>query len=129
MVLLLLLLGSPRVHRDVECVAVEPRLKGVSPSRAKTAVEPRLQGVGPSRAKTIIYVSVAVYPRLRGVGRSRGKTIIRIFAGGLPLLLKILPVYGRIAAAVPACNVAVWALAKAPLVSRESISKRVLLWC
>ena len=77
-----LLLGSPRVHRDVGCVAVEPRLKGVGPSRAKTAVEPRLQGVGPSRVKTII----------------------RIFAGGLPLLLKIMPVVGRIAEAVPACN-------------------------
>ena len=125
----LLLLGSPRVHRDVESVAVEPRLKGVGPSRAKTAVEPRLQRVGPSRATTTLYVSVAVYPRLKGVGCSRGKTIVRVFAGGLPLLLKMMPVFGRIAEAVPACNVGVWALAKAPLVSRESISKRVLLWC
>ena len=87
---LLLLLGSPRVHGDV--------------------------------------VSVAVEPRLRGVGPSRGKTIIRIFAGGLPLLLKITPVVGRMAEAVPASNVAVRALAKAPLVSPEPISARVLRW-
>ena len=126
---LLLLLGSPRVHRRVESVTVEPRLKGVGPSRAKTAVEPRLQGVGPSRAKTIIYVSIAVYPRLKGVGRSRGKTTFRIFPGGLPLLLKRTPVVGRMAEAVPPSNVAVSALAKAPLVSREPVSKRVLLWC
>ena len=86
---LLQLLGSPRVRRDV--------------------------------------VSVAVYPRLKGVGRSRGKTII-FFSGGLPLLLKIVPVVGRMADAVPACNVAVRALAKAPLVSRESLSVRVLRW-
>ena len=89
--LLLLLLGSPRIRRDT--------------------------------------VSVAVQLRLEGFGPSRGKTIIRIFAGGLPLLLKIMPVVGRMAEAVPACNVAVWALAKALLVSRESISKRVFLWC
>ena len=43
--------------------------------------------------------------------------------------MKIMPVIGRIAEAVPAYYVAVSALAKAPLVSRESISKRVLLWC
>ena len=85
---LLLLLRSPRVHRDVVSVAVEPRLKGVGPSR--------------------------------------GKTII--FAGGLPLLLKIAPVVGRMAEAVPASNVAVKALAKAPLVNREPISVRVLPW-
>ena len=88
-------------------MCIRDRLKGVGPGRAKTAVEPRLQGVGPSRAKTMI----------------------RMFAGGLPLLLKIMPVVGRMAEAVPACNVAVWALAKAPLVSRESITKRVHLWC
>ena len=87
---LLLLLGSPRVHRDVVSVAVEPRLKGVGPSH--------------------------------------GKTMIRIFAGGLPLLLKITPVVGRMAEAVPASNVAVRALAKAPLVSREPVSVRVLRW-
>ena len=86
----LLLLGSPRVHRDV--------------------------------------VSVAVYPRLKGVGRIRGKTIIRIFPGGLPLLLKRTPVVGRMAEAVPPSNVAVRALAKAPLVSREPIFVRVLRW-
>ena len=90
LVLLLLLPVSPRVHRDVVSVAVEPRLKGVGPSR--------------------------------------GKTIIRIFAGGLPLLLKITPVVGRMAEAVPASNVAVRALAKAPLVSYEPISVRVLRW-
>ena len=86
---LLLLLGSPRIRRDTVSVAVELRLKGVGPSR--------------------------------------GNTIIRIFAGGLPLLLKIMPVVGRMAEAVPASNVTVRALAKAPLVSCESISKRVLL--
>ena len=36
LVLLLLLLGSPRVHRDVVSVAIEPRLNGVGPSRGKT---------------------------------------------------------------------------------------------
>ena len=36
---LLLLLGSPRVHRDVVSVAVEPRLKGVGPSRGKTIIK------------------------------------------------------------------------------------------
>ena len=87
---LLLLLGNPRVHRDVVSIAVEPRLKGVGPSR--------------------------------------GNTIILIFAGGLPLLLKITPVVGRMAEAVPASNVAVRALAKAPLVSPEPISARVLRW-
>ena len=87
---LLLLLGSPRVHRDV--------------------------------------VSVAVEPRLKGVGLSHGKTMIRIFAGGLPLLLKITPVVGRMAEAVPASNIAVRALAKAPLVRREPISVSVLRW-
>ena len=95
---LLLLLGSPRVHRDIVSVAVS------------------------------FPVSVPVELLLEDFGRSRGKTII-IFPGGLPLLLKVMPVVGRMAEAVPACNVAVWALAKAPLVSRESISKRVLLWC
>ena len=67
--------GVPDSGDAAEDDGVEPRLKGVGPSRAKTAVEPRLQGVGPSRANTINYVSVAVYPRLEGVGRSRGKTI------------------------------------------------------
>ena len=74
---LLLLLGGPRVRMDV--------------------------------------VSVAVYPRLKGVGRRRGKTII-IFSGGLPLLLKVMPVVGSMAESVPACNVAMWALTKAPFV-------------
>ena len=87
---LLLLLGSPRVHRDIVSVAVEPRLKGVGPSR--------------------------------------GKTLTSTFAGGLPLLLKITPVVGRMAEAVPASNVAAKALAKAPLVNREPISVRVLRW-
>ena len=87
---LLLLLGSPRVNRDVVSVAVEPRLKSVGPSRRKA--------------------------------------IIRIFAGGLPLLLKIIPVVGRMAEAVPASNIAVRVLGKAPLVTREPISVRVLRW-
>ena len=79
---LLLLLGSPRVRRDV--------------------------------------VSVAVYPRLKGVGRSHGKTII-IFSGGLPLLLKVMPVVGSMAESVPACNLAISALTKAPLVSGDPV--------
>ena len=87
---LLLLLGSPRIRRDT--------------------------------------VFVAVYARLKGVGRSCGKTIIKIFPGGLPLLLKRTPVVGRMAEAVPPSNVAVRALAKAPLVSREPISVRVHRW-
>ena len=87
---LLLLLGSPRVHRDI--------------------------------------VPVPVEPRVRGFGPSRGKTIIIIIAGGLPLLSKIIPVVGRMAEAVPASNLAVRALAKAPFVTREPISVRLLRW-
>ena len=87
---LLLLLGSPRVHRDIVSVPVEPRVKSVGPSR--------------------------------------GKTIIIIISRGLLLLSKISPVVGRIAETVPVSKVAVRALSKAPLVSREPISVRVLPW-
>ena len=88
LVLLLLLLGSPRLHGDI--------------------------------------IPVPVEPRVRGFGPSRGKTIIIIIAGGLPLLSKVIPVVGRMAEAVPASNLAVRALAKAPFVTREPISVRVL---
>ena len=69
-------------------------------------------------------VSDPVEPRVKSVWHSRGKTI----AGGLPLLSKITPVVGRMAETVPASNVAVRALAKDPLVTREPISVRVLRW-
>ena len=69
-----------------------------------------------------------VEPRMKGVGPSREKTIIIIFAGWLPLLLKITPIVGRKAEAVPASNVAVRARVKDSLVSREPISVRVLRW-
>ena len=73
-------------------------------------------------------IPVPVEPRVRGFGPSRGKTIIIIIAGGLPLLSKVIPVVGRMAKAVPASNLAVRALAKAPFVTREPISVRVLRW-
>ena len=73
-------------------------------------------------------VCVAVELRLEGFGPSRGKTITLSFPGGLPLLLKRSPVVGRMAEAVPPSNVAVRALAKAPLVSRGPIFVRVLRW-
>ena len=87
---LLLLLGSPRVHRDIVSVAVS------------------------------FPVSVPVELLLEDFGRSRGKTII-IFPGGLPLLLKVMPVVGSMAESVPACNLAIWALTKAPLVSGDPV--------
>ena len=87
---LLLLLGSRRVYRDIVSVPVEPRVKSVGPSR--------------------------------------GKTIIITIAVGLPLLSKIIPVDGKIDETVPASNVAVRALVKAPLVTREPKSVRVLPW-
>ena len=65
-----------------------------------------------------------VEPRVRGFGPSRGKTIIVIFACGLPLLLKIIPVVRRMSGAVPASNLA----AKAPFVSPESMSMRAFRW-
>ena len=73
-------------------------------------------------------IPVPVEPRVRGFGPSRGKTIIIIVAGGLPLLSKIIPVVGRMAEAVPASNLAVRALAKAPFATPEPISVRVLPW-
>ena len=88
--MLLLLLGIPRVHGDI--------------------------------------IPVPVEPRVRGFGPSREKTIIIIVAGGLPLLSKIIPVVGRMAEAVPASNLAVRALAKAPFVTPEPVSVRVLRW-
>ena len=45
-------------------------------------------------------IPVPVGPRVRGFGPSRGKTIIIIFACGLPLLLKIIPVVRRMTEAV-----------------------------
>ena len=38
LVLLLLLLGSPRVHRDIVPVPVEPRVGGFGPSRGTTII-------------------------------------------------------------------------------------------
>ena len=84
---LLLLLGSRRVYRDI--------------------------------------VSVPVDPRVKSVGPSRGKTIIIIISRGLLLLSKINPSVGRMAEAVPASNLAVRALAKAPFATPEPISVRV----
>ena len=83
---LLLLLGSPRVRWDIASDPVEPRVRGFWPSHVKT--------------------------------------IIVIFACGLPLLLKIIPVVRRMAGAVPASNLA----AKTPFVSPESISMRAFRW-
>ena len=45
-------------------------------------------------------IPVPVEPRVMGFGPSRGKTIVMIFACGLPLLLKIIPVVRRMAEAV-----------------------------
>ena len=73
-------------------------------------------------------IPVPIEPRVRGFGPSRGKTIIIIVAFGLPLLSKIIPVVGRMAEAVPSSNLAVRALAKAPFVTPEPISVRVLRW-
>ena len=38
LVLLLLLLGIPRVHGDIIPVPVEPQVKGFGPSRGKTII-------------------------------------------------------------------------------------------
>ena len=109
---LLLLLGSPRVRRDI----------------ASDPVEPRVRGFWPSRGKTIIVIFACGLPllfkRTPVVGRMAEAvppSIVAVRPLARPRLLKIIPVVRRMSGAVPACNLAMWALTKAPLVSGDPV--------
>ena len=112
---LLLLLGSPRVRRDI----------------ASDPVEPRVRGFWPSRGKTIIVIFACGLPllfkRTPVVGRMAEAvppSIVAVRPLARPRLLKIIPVVRRMSGAVPASNLP----AKAPFVSPVSMSMRAFRW-
>ena len=112
---LLLLLGSPRIRRDTVFVAVYARLKGVGRSCGKTIIK-----IFPGGLPLLLKRTPVVGRMAEAVPPS----IVAVRPLARPRLLKIIPVVRRMSGAVPASNLA----AKAPFVSPESMSMRAFRW-